>query len=171
MNTQTSTLRIALAAAALTLAAPTFAQEHPTKSGAEHPTKAKAEHPEHPTGAKATARPATTIADVSAAVRKYIEQDSASKGGFFLVYDTEAKEALALKLDKIHDDRLTPMGNGVHFVCADFKATNGHTYDVDLFTKDTASGLELTDVVTVHKVDGKPRYNWQQQGDVWVRAK
>lgn len=146
-------------------------QEHP--KGAEHPKAAAgAEHPsgaEHP--ATQAARPATTIADVAAAVRKYVDHDTASKGGYFLVYDTETKEPLALTLDKIHDDRLTPMGNGVHFVCADFKATNGHTYDVDFFTKDTAKGLELTDVVTVHKVDGKARYQWQQQGDTWVRAK
>ena len=149
--------------------------EHPTgKAGAEHPTaKAGAEHPggkagaEHP--AKAAATPAT-IADVAMAVKTYVEHDTHAKGGHFTVFDTVAKEPLALTLDKIHDERLTPMGDGVYFVCADFKATNGHGYDVDFFMKETPAGLELTDVVTVHKVDGKARYSWVEKDGVWTRS-
>lgn len=140
--------------------------EHPTaKAGAEHPAaKAGAEHP-----AKSAATPAT-IADVAAAVKTYVEHDTHAKGGHFLVYDTVANEPLALTLDKIHDERLTPMGDGVYFVCADFKATNGHGYDVDFFVKESPGGLEFTDVVTVHKVDGKARYGWVEKDGVWSRS-
>src|SRR3972149_5605307 len=110
-------------------AAASLAQEQPAGGAAkaEHPTgKAGAEHP-----AKAAATPAT-IADVAMAVKTYVEHDTHAKGGHFTVFDTVAKEPLALTIDKIHDERLPRMGDGVYFVCADFKATNGHGYDVEI---------------------------------------
>jgi hypothetical protein len=136
-----------------------MAQEHP-----EHPTEK--EHPEHPEE-KAAAN--LTIDQLAQAINEYVAGDTQAKGGFFLVYDQVAKKPLVLSLDRVHEERLSALGGGVYFACADFNSLEGTTYDIDVFMKENEAGLEATEV-HVHKVDGKPRYTWKEQGGVWVRA-
>ncbi len=131
------------------------AQEHPT----EHP-KAKPE-------AKKTEASLTT-ADLSKAIKDYVAQDAKLKGGYFLVYDPVSKKSLEMTLDKVHEDRLSKVANGVYFACVDCKATDGKVYDVDIFMKGDKSKLEVNEV-SVHKVDGSPRYGWAEEGGVWKK--
>jgi hypothetical protein len=43
------------------------------------------------------------------------------------------------------------------------------SFDVDFFMKDDGKKLVMRDA-TIHKVDGKPRYNWQEKDRYWVRV-
>jgi hypothetical protein len=149
--------------------------EHPAKQEAaakkehpEHPAKqaaAKAEHPEHPKAAMAAT---VTKEMMGEAISGYINKDSALKGGFFCVYDAKANAPLALKLDKVHQDKLAKVSDGLYFACCDFKATNGTMYDLDFFMKATPMGLMVSEVA-VHKEAGKPRYGWTEKDGVWSK--
>ncbi|MGH8004703.1 MAG: hypothetical protein ACRECJ_08270, partial [Limisphaerales bacterium] len=109
-----------------------------------------------------------TMADLSKAIKEYVAQDAKLKGGFYLVYDPVAKKTLELTLDKVHEDRLSKVADRVYFACADFKASDGKVYDLDILMKGDKSKLAVNEV-TVHKVDGAPRYGWVEEGGVWKR--
>ncbi len=130
------------------------AQEHPEEHPKEHPK-------EHPEKGKEL-----NIEDFSKAVEIYVENETKLKGGFFLVYDKEQKKTLTLTLDKVHKERLSKLKGNEYFVCADFKGTDKHTYDLDIFMEQTEHGLVATQIM-VHKVDGKARYGWVKDGDLW----
>jgi len=133
--------------------APVMGQEHPT------------EHPKQTAPAK---KAALTAEQLAQAITAYVASDAQMKGGYFLVYDTVAKKPLALTLDRVHQDRLSSLGSGVYFACADFKSIEGATYDVDVFMQEDKDGLKATEV-HVHKVNGEPRYAWEEKAGVWVR--
>lgn len=124
------------------------------------------EHPEHPMNDAPKAE--LTLEQLAQSIHDYVTQDTALKGGYFLVYDQVAKKPLVLTLDHVHEDRLSALGDEVYFACADFKSQDGKLIDVDVFMKNGDSGLVPTEV-HIHKVDGKPRYTWKQEGDIWVR--
>ena len=136
-----------------------FAQEHPKDK--EHPKEHAAK--EHP-GAAA----AVSLETLGIAIGDYINMDTALKGGQFCVYDTQAKTPLAMKLDKVHNDKLAKVSDGVYFACTDFKATNGKMYDVDFFMKSSEHGLMISEIM-IHKEDGKPRYGWVEKDGTWMR--
>ena len=46
---------------------------------------------------------------------------------------------------------------------------SGTRIDVDFFMKDNGEKLVLSDA-TIHKVDGKARYNWKEKDGYWVRV-
>lgn len=150
------------------------AQEHPEHPKAEHPKaehpkKGGAEHPaEHP--AAAAKAPAFTTADMSRAIRREVEADARLKGGKFLVWDPVAKKPLALELERVHDERLSQISADTAFVCADFKAGDGTTYDLDFFmTGPDGDHLKVSEIA-IHKEAGKPRYGWEQtKTGTWVR--
>jgi hypothetical protein len=132
-----------------------WAQEHPT----EHP-KAKTESKK--------VEASLTMADLSKAIKDYVAKDAKLKGGYFLVYDPVSKKTLEMTLEKVHEDRLSKVSEGVYFACVDCKATDGKVYDVDIFMKGDKSKLEVNEV-SVHKVDGSPRYGWAEEGGVWKK--
>lgn len=136
------------------LAAGALAQEHP-------------EHPKEEANAK-KAEVTVTKEMMAKAITDYIKKDSALKGGYFTVYDAKAKAPLALKLDKVHQDKLAKVNEGLYFACSDFKATDGKTYDLDFFMKAGDSGLEVSEVM-IHKEAGEPRYGWVEEDGVWSR--
>ena len=133
--------------------------EHPS----EHPEKQ--EHPsEHPEEKKESK---ITIEDIAIAAENYVKQNY--KDGYFLYKDNSTGKILKLKLDKIHRERLSPIGNNTYFVCADFISEDGTKYDLDFFMKGKSpDSLEVYDM-TVHKVNGKPLYVWVKVGDIWKR--
>ena len=136
-----------------------FTGEHP-----EHPEHS--EHPEHP---KPKA-PAINAQAIGKSVAEFIDNDTILKGGKFLIFDIKAGEVLQLELKKIHMDRLTGIGNDTYFACADFKASNGKIYDLDIFMiGKSADQLSVAEII-VHKEEGVPRYGWRQQGGVWVKV-
>ena len=128
----------------------------------EHP-----EHPEHPSEKTAS----VTAQAVGESVAEFIARDAKLKGGKFMVYDGTAKEVLQLDLLKIHMDRLTGLGDDTYFACADFQASNGKVYDLDIFMNgETTDDLAVTEI-SVHKEDGAERYGWREEDGVWVKVK
>ena len=126
----------------------------------EHP-----EHPEHPTTKK---EPQLTVEALAISIENYIQNDVNLKGGFF-VYDKDKKELLTLTLTKIHKERLSNIGGDTYFACADFSASNGNIYDLDIFmTGKSIDNLVVTEI-NVHKENGKARYHWENQKGIWVK--
>jgi len=143
-----------------------LAGEHPE----EHPKSGKkSEHSkeEHPEGEK---KVDVTKKMISKAIKEYVKRDSKLKGGYFLVYDKVDKKVLQLKLDRVHDDRLSKVSKGVYFACADFKNSDGVIYDLDVFMKGHKGGhhLKATEV-SVHKKGGKARYGWVEKDGIWKK--
>jgi hypothetical protein len=147
-------------AAAITLfftpAATIFAQEHP-----EHPKKA-AEHP------KQAAERQVSTADISAGIKKNIDAKSKKSpdGKFHVKYEGQD---LALDLIRVHDDRLSDLGGGKYFACVDMKGTGGKTYDIDFFLTGQPGQMKVTET-SVHKIDGKPLYDWKEENGKWHKV-
>jgi hypothetical protein len=134
------------------------AQEHP-----EHPKKAESkEHPDKGMGQKKD----VSTADISAGIKKNIESESKKDGKFHVNH--EGKD-LALDLVKVHDDRLSGLGDGKYFACVDMKAADGTTYDIDFFMSGKPGDMKVTET-SVHKVNGKPLYNWKEESGVWKKV-
>ena len=135
---------------------------------AEHPTEHPSEHPtEHPTTVKS---PKLTISQLAKSIEKYIQQDVELKGGFF-VFDTKNDEVLNLTLSKIHRERLSNVGNDTYFACADFQASNGKVYDLDIFMNGKSTDDLAVTEISVHKEEGVERYGWKEKRGVWVKVK
>ena len=141
-----------------------WAQEHP-----EHPKKTK-EHPkqgaEHPK--KGAEEKQVSTADISAGIKKNIDAESkkSSDGKFHAKYEGQD---LALDLIKVHDDRLSDLGGGKYFACVDMKGTDGKTYDIDFFLTGQPGKMSVTET-SVHKIDGKPLYNWKEENGKWQKV-
>jgi len=153
-----SKLIIAVAIALFfTPAATIFAQEHP-----EHPKKS-AEHPKKGGGEKQV-----STADISTGIKQNIDAESkkGSDGKFHVKYEGQD---LALDLVRVHDDRLSDLGGGKYFACVDMKATDGKTYDIDFFLTGQPGKMKVTDT-SVHKVDGKPLYDWKEENGTWHKV-
>ena len=125
------------------------------------------EHPEHPK-AKPAERVTISKEALAEAITDFITKDSDLKGGYFVYYDQKTKTPLILTLDKVHKEKLAKVDEDRYFACSDFKATDGKTYDLDFFMNDTDAGLQVSEMM-VHKVNGKPRYNWAEENGLWIR--
>jgi len=147
------------AVALLVLGTSALAQEHPEQPKQD---EKQAEQPK--------AEKKMTLDELADAITLYIEQDTKLKGGYFMVYDAAEKKPLVLTLDKVHRERLSGLGGGVYFACTDMKSDGGVIYDLDFFMKQTANGIETTEV-SVHKKAGKPRYGWKEENGVWKKVK
>ena len=141
----------------LTPGLPVRAQEHP-----EHPKKS-AEHPK-----KGGAEKQVSTADISAGIKKNIDAKSkkSSDAKFHVNYEGQD---LALDLVRVHDDRLSDLGGGKYFACVDMKAVDGKTYDIDFFLTGPPGRMNVTDT-TVHKIDGKPLYDWKEKDGKWQKV-
>jgi len=125
---------------------------------------ASADHPEHP---RAKRQAVVTKENLAEAIEAYVNREVALKGGYFVVYDKEAAKPLALALDKVHKERLSKVGEGTYFACADFKTPDGKTYDLDIFMQGpNKDELEVTQI-TVHKEEGVARYTWYKEAGLW----
>ena len=127
----------------------------------EHP-----EHPEHPKAGGATKKKVST-ADISAGIKKNITAETNKNDGKFHV--KHEGQDLALNLIKVHDDRLQDLGDGKYFACVDMKGTDGKTYDIDFFLTGQPGKMNVTDTA-VHKIDGKPLYNWKEENGKWNKV-
>ena len=135
-----------------------LAQEHP--AGQEHPKKG-----EHPKSEKAKT---VTTAELETAIKARIEEKTKSDGGVFKLEDKVLTKTWELTLVKVHTDKLTPLSADTYFACTDFKAKDGTLVDVDFYLKNQDGKLVITDT-TVHKINGKPRFNYVEKDGVWVR--
>ena len=147
-----------------TPAAMVLSQEHPEhpKKTTEQPKKG-GEHPK--TGG---AEKGVSTADISAGIKKNIDGQSKKSADqkFHVKYEGQD---LALDLVKVHDDRLSDLGGGKYFACVDMKATDGKTYDIDFFLTGQPGKMKVTET-SVHKVDGKPLYNWKEENGTWQKV-
>jgi hypothetical protein len=153
-----SKLIIAVAIALFfTPAALIVAQEHP-----EHPKKAT-EHPK-----KGGEEKQVSTADISAGIKKNIDAESkkSADSKFHVKYEGQD---LALDLIKVHDDRLSDLGGGKYFACVDMKGADGKTYDIDFFLTGQPGTMKVTET-SVHKIDGKPLYNWKEENGTWHKV-
>jgi hypothetical protein len=110
-----------------------------------------------------------TTADISAGIKKHIatERKSSADRKFHVNY---RGKNLALDLIKVHDDRLSNLGGGKYFACVDMKGTDGTIYDIDFFMAGQPGSMTVTET-SVHKINGKPLYNWKAQGGVWKKVR
>ena len=147
-----------------TPAAMVLSQEHPEhpKKTTEQPKKG-GEHPKTGGGEKGV-----STADISAGIKKNIDGQSKNSADqkFHVKYEGQD---LALDLVKVHDDRLSDLGSGKYFACVDMKATDGKTYDIDFFLTGQPGKMKVTET-SVHKVDGKPLYNWKEENGKWQKV-
>ncbi len=126
----------------------------------EHPK----EHPEHPKSEKKV-----STDDIDKAIREHIEQAAKASAGKFSVKDDVLNKTWELELVRVHKDKLQALADGRYFACVDFKAADGTMVDVDFFLKKDGDAMAVTDT-TVHKINGKARYSYQEKDGVWVRV-
>jgi hypothetical protein len=107
--------------------------------------------------------------DISAGIKKYIANDT-KKSSDRKFHVNHGGKDLALDLVKVHDDRLSSLGGGKYFACVDMKATNGTIYDIDFFMAGQPGSMRVIET-SVHKINGKPLYNWKEENGVWKRVR
>jgi hypothetical protein len=144
---------------------PVIAQDHPRapqQSGSQ-------QLPQTRTGAPQAAMTEATMSSVSAGLKEFISGYSAKSADkkFHMPYQ---KKDLALELVKVHDNRFSSLGGNKYFACVDMKGKDGTMYDIDFLMAVQADKLTVTETA-VHKINGKPLYNWKQEGGVWKKVK
>lgn len=138
-------------------------KEHPDDGGSEHPDEGGSEHPD-----ESSKSSSLTIEKFADAAKAHIKGEQKENDGYFMVEDEKQGKTLKLQLEKVHRKRLSHLGDDKYFVCADFKAKDGKTYDVDIFMKGTKkSNLEEVSAPKVHKVNGDPRFTYKKEDGVW----
>jgi hypothetical protein len=145
--------------------APLIAQEHPRA-----PQQSQSQQlPQTTTGGSQPAMTETTMSDVSAGLKGFISGYAAKfpDKKFHIPYQ---RKDLALDLVKVHDDRFSSLGGDKYFACVDMKGTDGRLYDIDFFMALRPGKLTVTET-SVHKVNGKPLYNWKEEKGVWKKVK
>ena len=110
-----------------------------------------------------------SMSDVSDGLERFISEYSAKSTDkkFHMPYQ---RKNLVLDLVKVHDDRFSSLGSDKYFACVDMKGTDGKLYDIDFFMLVKPGKLTVTETA-VHKINGKPLYNWKQEGGVWKKVK
>ena len=132
-------------------------------------------HPEHPKSSKGTEHPkekkeaGLTRSELAGAIKKWVDKESARNDGWLKVDDPVQQKTLQLKLQKVHEERLSQVKPDVYFACADFVEKDGTKYDIDVFMQGkTKEDLEYSDV-SVHKINGKARYAWSEENGTWKK--
>ena len=120
------------------------------------------------TGAAAVKAPPIVTGDIKAGIEKHINEQVAQGDGFFTV-DFEG-QTLRLKLVRIHMEYLASLSPESQFACVDMASDDGQFYDIDFFLAGGKDNMKVTET-TVHKLNGRPYYLWEQdQDEHWVRA-
>ena len=63
----------------------------------------------------------------------------------------------------------SPLSEKADFACVDMKAADGTAYDIDFLVAGKPGAMKVTETF-VHKVNGKPLYNWKEEGGVGRRV-
>lgn len=141
-------------------------KEHPSAPSGTAKSSAGGEHPaghEHPVGSKAWTKEMNK--EFTKAVEDHVAQKSAAEGGAFKIQDETLGKEWALSLVGVHKKRVVHLGDQHFFACADFKtAGNGKKdkLDLDFYASKTADGWKI-DKTVIHKVNGKPRYTYNEK--------
>jgi hypothetical protein len=141
------------------------AQEHPRA-----PQQSQSQQlPQSTTkGAAQAATMQASMSDVSDGLKRFISGYAAKSpdNKFHIPYQ---RKDLALDFVKLHDDRLSNLGSDKYFACVDMKGADGKIYDVDFFMVVQPGKLTVTET-SVHKINGKPLYNWKEEKGVWKKV-
>lgn len=140
------------------------------------PVAVAQEHPEHPVRTDwdaieqqaAPRQRAWSARDLERAIKADVARRSKPAQGVFKLADPVLGTTWDLKLDKVHRERLTKISPDTYFACVDMKDPEGRVIDVDFFLKAKGRGLQMVGI-TVHKIDGKPRYDWKEEEGFWKR--
>lgn len=112
--------------------------------------------------------PAATVVDIERGIRAFISEQSAAGGGAFRIQDDTLD--LSLKLVRVHTEYLSVLGPERYFACVDLADEQGDVYDVDFFLSGRPDAMDVTKM-TLHKLNGKPFYTWEQQPDqTWAQV-
>lgn len=145
-------------------------KEHPTTAPAQQQTakpSAKEEHPaghEHPVGSKAWNKQMRK--EFNKAVEDHVRRQSA--GGAFTVKDDKLDKEWALKLVGVHKKRIVQLVGNSFFACADFKTVKKGAkdkLDLDFYATKGPDGWQI-DKTVIHKVNGKPRYTYNEKNEM-----
>lgn len=118
--------------------------------------------------ASVEAIPHVITADIQAGIESYIERRTRDGSGRFALPFEDGE--LELQLVRVHTEYLANLGPRRHFACVDLAGTDGNVYDVDFFLDGDPGAMDVTQT-TVHKVNGRPLYLWEQEQDrTWKRA-
>ena len=109
-----------------------------------------------------------STADISAGLKRYIDS-YAKKSPDRKFHVRYRSKDLPLDLIKVHDDRLSSFGGSKYFACVDMKATDGKIYVIDFVMALRPGQLTVTET-SVHKINGKPLYNWKEEKGGWKRV-
>ena len=161
------TTRLAISVFVALLLAPVLlllAQEHPRAPQQSQSSQL----PQTRTGAPQAVMTEATMSNVSAGLKEFISGYAAKSADkkFHMPYQ---RKDLALDLVKLHDDRFSNLGGDKYFACVDMKGADGKVYDIDFFMVVKPGKLSVTET-SVHKINGKPLYNWKQEGGVWKKV-
>ena len=138
---------------------------------AEHPQVRVQQLPQTTTTVPQSGTPTMEVSktDISAGIKRHIASDRKKSSDKKFHVNYRGKD-LALDLITVHDDRLSSLGGGKYFACVDMKGTDGTIYDIDFFMAGQPGSMRVTET-SVHKVNGKPLYNWKEEGGVWKRVR
>ena len=143
---------------------PLIAQDHPRA-----PQQSQSQQlPQTRTGAPQAAMTEATMSDVSNGLKEFIS-DYAAKSPDKKFHMPYQRKDLALDLVKVHDDRFSSLGGNKYFACVDMKGKDGKIYDIDFLMAVQPGKLNVTST-SVHKINGKPLYNWKQENGVWKKV-
>jgi hypothetical protein len=141
------------------------AQDHPIA-----PQQSQGQQlPQGTKGAPQAAMTEATMSNVSDGLKEFISGYSAKSPDKKFHIPFQRKD-LALDLVKVHDDRFSSLGGNKYFACVDMKGKDGRMYDIDFFMTVQPGKLSVTQT-SVHKVNGKPLYNWKEEKGVWKKVK
>jgi hypothetical protein len=162
----TTRLAICVSIALLLVPAlPLRAQDHPRA-----PQQSQSQQlPQASKGAPQATMMQANMSDASDGLKRFISGYAAKSADkkFHMPYQ---RKDLALDLVRVHDDRFSSLGGNKYFACVDMKGNDGKIYDIDFFMVVQADKLTVTETA-VHKINGKPLYNWKQEGGVWKKVK
>ena len=112
--------------------------------------------------------PNVVTADIQAGIEKHIEEQTRTGGGYFQF--SSGDREFAFKLVRVHTEYLSNLGPRRHFACVDLVDTKGDVYDVDFFLASDPGAMTVTET-TLHKLNGRPFYLWEQKRDgTWQRV-
>jgi hypothetical protein len=120
-------------------------------------------------GAPQAAMMQASTSDVSDGLQRFISSYAAKSADkkFHVPYQ---RKNLALDLVKLHDDRFSSLGVDKYFACVDMRGADGKIYDIDFLMVVQTGKLTVTET-SVHKINGKPLYNWKEEKGVWKKVK
>jgi len=160
----TTQLAISVSVALLAPVVVLHAQEHPRA-----PQQSQSQQlPQARTGAPQAVMTEATMSNVSSGLKEFISGYAAKSADKKFHIPFQRKD-LALDLVKVHDDRFSNLGGNKYFACVDMKGKDGRMYDIDFFMIVQPDKLAVTET-SVHKINGKPLYNWKEQKGVWKKV-